>query len=149
MKITVDVSELHRLRKQLANIPNDDAALAKVAAELGKQSLTQTDRRFDRRETPERRPWAARKVATDNPILERSGALRRSPEVRDADNTGVTLASALPYSAVHQWGGGGKRQFLGWGVDDLDELAETAEAELTGFVGETLGSSGFFGEKME
>lgn len=51
------------------------------------------------------KPWAQRKKSkATNPILQKTGALRRSPQVYNYRARGFTLGSDLPYAAVHNWG---------------------------------------------
>lgn len=50
------------------------------------------------------KPWQKRKGKADNPLLQKSGALRRSPQVYGYKQRGFTLGSDLPYAAVHNWG---------------------------------------------
>ena len=135
--ITVDLRDLHRLQATVAGIASDKEVLRDVAKGLAVASEVQTDRRFDRRQSPDGRPWAERQRPTANPILEKSGDLRRSVKGEGTADE-VKLSSRLPHSAVHQFSRT-RREYLGWGGADLAELGEIAEDRLSDFVGETLG----------
>ena len=76
--IAVDLRDLHRLQATVAGIASDKAVLRDVAKGLAVASEVQTDRRFDRRQAPDGRPWAKRDKPAPHPILEKSGDLRRS-----------------------------------------------------------------------
>ena len=76
--ITVDLRDLHRLQATVDGIASDIEVLRDVAKGLAVASEVQTDRRFDRRQSPDGRKWAERQLPTANPILEKSGDLRRS-----------------------------------------------------------------------
>ena len=131
--ITVDLSDLHRLRAKVAGIASDKEVLRDVAKGLAVASEVQTDRRFDRRQSPDGRKWAERQRPTANPILEKSGDLRRSVKGEGTADE-VKLSSRLPHSAVHQFGRT-RREYLGWSGDDLTELGGLAEDRLASFVG--------------
>ena len=131
--ITVDLRDLHRLQATVAGIASDKEVLRDVAKGLAVASEVQTDRRFDRRQSPDGRKWAERQRPTANPILEKSGDLRRSVK-GDSTADAVVLSSKLPYSAVHQFSRT-RREYLGWGGADLAELGGLAEDRLASFVG--------------
>ena len=140
--ITVDLRDLHRLQATVAGIASDKEVLRDVAKGLAVASEVQTDRRFDRRQAPDGRPWAKRDKPAPNPILEKSGDLRRSVKGEGTADA-VVLKSALPYSAVHQFSKR-RRPYLGWGEGDLAELGGLAEDRLASFVG----GAGFVGETL-
>ena len=138
VRITVDLRELETLTVHLAGAGGDLSALT---AELAQQTVDQTSRRYDRRQTPEGKPWPPRKDSLPHPLLERTGRQRRSIQARALQEREATIGTAgVPYAVVHQEGSGPvpARTFLGWGGADLAELTDTAEAHLARFVGETL-----------
>lgn len=50
------------------------------------------------------KPWEKRKGKGDNPLLQKSGVLRRSPQVYGYRRNGFTLGSDVRYAPVHNWG---------------------------------------------
>lgn len=130
MRITVDLRALRRINPQaVAAEVTDD-----VAAELAPVSERQTQQRFAARRAPSGRRWAERKFSQPWPILERTGALRRSIRASGqlsgrtvrGDREGVELQSDAPYAGIVQK----TRPFLGWSRRDQGELAATAERFL-------------------
>ena len=141
VRITVDLRDLETLTVYLAGAGSRD--LSALTAELAQQTVDQTSRRYDKRQAPDGKSWPPRKDNLPHPLLEKSGRLRRSIQVRALQEREATIGTAgVPYAAVHQHGSRKRnipaRPFLGWGGSDLTELTETAEAGLARFVGETL-----------
>lgn len=139
MRLTVDLRALRRLQARLSHI--DRAPLSALAQLLGDESVRQTQQRFSRRVTPDGRRWPPRVDDEPHPLLERSGAMRRSIGVREVGDRGVTIGThGVPYASVHQHGSGRvpQRQFLGWGEGDLGDLAIDAEQWLRKHVGQVL-----------
>lgn len=141
IRITVDLRELETLTVHLDRAVR--MSTEGLVAELGDRTLKQTARRFDARQAPDGSPWPPRKDSKPHPLLEETGRLRRSIQLRAPQEREALIGTAgVPYAATQHFGserrGIPARTFLGFAGEDLAELADTSERWMARFVGERL-----------
>lgn len=142
VRITVDIRDLLDLPRRVAALV-DVKDSARLRAELATVALRQHQQRFDRREAPDGTPWEPRRDNRGHPILEETGRLRRSMHrvmAGGGDSVFGVGTRGVDYAGVHQAGSATipPRPFLGFGNEDLAELAITAEGWLARHVGALL-----------
>ena len=137
MRIIVDVSELVALPARIERISRESAR--DLAIKLARSVSRQHDERFDRQQDPDGSPWRPRKDRKPHPILQETGALRRSVVVT-ARTEEIEVSASEPYARFHQDGTTflPKRRFLGFGVGDLLDLADESETRMARYIGGRL-----------
>lgn len=146
VELQIDSETVQALFARLAAAGED---LGPVMADLAEGLLHRTEERFDRQVTPDGARWpslspryAARKRAQGytGPLLVREGRLRGELRSEWDDNFAEVATAALPYAALHQFGGTPDmapgaasvpaRPYLGVSRDDLDWIEETVARHL-------------------
>jgi len=97
------VATIADLRRSLL-VLKSPSLLQKINRELAREAVAEVQRGFDRRASPYGVPW--RPTKRRNPILEKTGALRRGikPFITNGKLELRATGSAAKYAAFHQYG---------------------------------------------
>lgn len=151
LQVKVSVNGKERVIKMLQDISGNMGNLTPAMRKIGDLVKNSSKGNFKAQSAPDGTPWQAlspvtiaarrkgkRKGASDQILLD-TGVLRNSINVENVTAKSVTVASRLPYSAVHQFGGkagrGKKvfipaRPYIGVKPDDMLDIADILRSHV-------------------
>jgi len=140
--VEINLREIERLQKKLSDFALSGGDKEILLTSLGNIMVGQTEERFALQKDPSGDPWhelteAYKKrkgLVSGGGILDRDGLLKIStiPQLTGRDS--VLVGSPMEYADFHQSAKDKKRrrEFLGLGTDNIDELEDAIDKFLRG-----------------